>query len=140
MFRPGDKVLVVRPECTVRHSRKGDLPSAGSWITSKPKIVETKAVIGQLGRLFIPVLLPGGDKRSKLYPDLTFLKNGVVTWKEKLRDHIKMVDHKETVIVGKVKTIRGKPILDGVHIPVILEGQTETTQIPYEQLRFREAK
>lgn len=134
MFKANDKVVVVRLETSVRQRTKHDPPGLGDWITEKPKVVERKAVIGQLGRLYIPVRLP--DKRIKkvLYPELTFTKAGV-SFKSRLPNWKGIKNGKEVLIPGKPVTVRGKAVLSGLYIPVVLNGKT--VEIPYENLEFK---
>lgn len=143
MFKAGDKVIVVRPESTRRQRTKLDPPGAGDWIDSKPKMVERKAVISQLGRLYIPVRLPSGEIKHCLYVDLTFLKSGKVSFKSKKADWKGVKKdakgiYREVLIPGKPIVIRGEVVLHGLYIPVLLDGKA--VQIPYENLKFKEQK
>jgi len=143
MFKAGDKVLVVRLESKVRPTtihEQANAPDLGSFITEKPKETRTKGVIGTLHAFYLGVKLASGKIRYALYADLTFLKGGKASFKTRLPSW-KGIDpktHKETIKPGKLVTIKGKVILQGVHIPVLIDG--EPCQIPYENLVFKETK
>lgn len=140
MFKQGDSVVISRLESTRRQRDVKKDGVGNQWIDSKPVLVKTKAVIGSLHRFFIPVVLPDGSTLRKPYSDLAFLKNGKVSWKTKKADHVKTVDHKETIVKGKEYIARGviSPSFRTQHIPVILNG--EGVDIPLNQLVFKEKK
>jgi len=146
MFKQNDPVVVVRLEATVRpttiHEQAKD-PGLGSFITGKPKSVEKKAVIGSLHNLYVGVRLPSGEIKHCLYVDLTFLKNGKVSFKSKKPDWKGVVKNAkgvyvETVKPGKPITVRGQAVLRGLHIPVLIDGKPY--QVLYENLKFKETK
>ena len=84
MFKAGDNILVVRLETTRRQRRKTELvKGGGDWITSKPKMVETKAVIGSLHALYIPVRLPDRSRKIKKVP-YSDLKIGRASCRERV--------------------------------------------------------
>lgn len=138
MMKQFDKVIVARPESKSRPTTKEERAAGklGSFTTTIPKLVEHKATIGHLGKLYIPVLLPDKKVVRIPYDSLTFTKTGV-SYKSKRADW-KGIDpktHKEVLRVGKPITIKGVARLTGLYIPVVIEGKA--CQIPYEQIKFK---
>lgn len=135
MIKQGDKVVVVRPESTRRQATVEELAKGSNqWIDSKPEAVEHKATIGYLGKLFIPVRLPDRKIKKILYPNLTFTKAGV-SFISHRPDWKGIKKGKEVLIPGKPITVRGKAVLNGLYIPVVIDGKT--SQLPYEQIKFK---
>lgn len=135
MFKSGDSVVVCRPECTVRHRDVKKDGVGDSWITSKPKAVEHKGVVGSLQALNVVVNLPGGDYKGCKYVDLTFLKSGKVSFSSKKADWKGIKKGKEVLIPGKPIRLVGTVRWTGVHVPITFDNGSHS--IPYEQLKFK---
>lgn len=138
MIKQGDKILVRRLESTVRQRTKDDPQGSklSMWIRSTPKAVEYKATIGYLGRLSIPVRVAGGKTKKMPYDKLTITKTGV-SFISHRPDWKGIKKGKEVLIPGKPITVKGKAVLNGLHIPVVINGESKIYQCPYEQIKSK---
>jgi len=148
MFKRNDPVSyriipIKLRQATVKEQAEGN----EQWIPEKQPEQTVKGVVGVLTNFYLPVRLEDGTVVQKRPEEIEergkgkSLKPGdVVSFISHQRNRVKMVNHKETIVKGKVVTVNGKvdTSLNELYIPVVVDG--DTRHIPFKDLVFKEVK